>query len=312
MTESVPERDDVTVADQQLGWPSRLLIWLGSGALNSATPSSSSTPQLDQGSTQHSATLASLLNSIVYGAQSEEAHRNGDPSKVELDMNAAYLSRIKRFTRILTQATQSTASHFPLPGIYQNTSVLWLRSLAGLTEPSENDQDAFHVDLGEAFNPSAEPQFLGYFAKETLYQSLEKYGIIEELGRLGYKEPSLILDCDDPVVQRISLTDQSLFTKQQFENKTPAHSQFLADLYLRRRKNFLLDNIISYQLLYRLTKSQGWSELQAETGEKRSHYISLPLARDTLEFFETQWPKSAALSKRGHNEVEVTEVRYEL
>ena len=289
-----------------------LLIWLGSGSSLSATstpPSRRDESQPETHPRQSWLDSVSSTLSLSSLAETKPAEDAGEHGELEADMRAAYLARIKRFSRILSHVT-SLPVH-PTE-VAQTTSFVWLKSLVGLAPPSDEDPDAFKVDLDEAFASSddlrlKDPKFLGYISKENLLATMQKHRIIDALAKIAYTDPALILD-NSTDVHRLSLTDRCLFeTGELQDEKSLAHSQFLVDLYMRRRRNYTLDNMLSYQLLYRLESSNGWEGMQTKTGTVRSPYMTLGLATDVKKFFEVQWPLSAALSKRGQK-VEVAEV----
>ena len=149
--------------------------------------------------------------------------------------------------------------------------------------------------------------FLNYYTSSDLIALLTSTGVLSSLVPLGYKFPSLIFDTSDPFQHRLSLIDASLYAQ------TPPLSsseRFLIDLYMKRRKEWTLDSIVSYQLMKRLLKAGSWENLREMTGEIRAPFIGLAGARDIVIFFEQNVEKCSKNAKKGAGVWDVTEIAW--
>ncbi|ORY55541.1 hypothetical protein BCR35DRAFT_271843, partial [Leucosporidium creatinivorum] len=149
--------------------------------------------------------------------------------------------------------------------------------------------------------------FLNYYSSSSLVSLLASSGVLAALDKLGYSQPSLIFDTSDSFQHRLSLVDASLFT-----GSIPLSSQerFLIDLWMKRRRNYNLDAIVSYQLMKRVEKAGSWEALREMTGEIRAPYVGVEGAREGAEFLEREVGKWRKEAKKGTGEWDVTEIAW--
>ena len=163
------------------------------------------------------------------------------------------------------------------------------------------------IDLSEAFSsappsddedgePVTRTKFLDLFTHDDIRDLLRREGVLDALAAKGFAHPRLAFETRDDL-HRLVITHPA-------EGWAPG-GVLLADAWMRRRKLFSLDHLLSYQLVCRLDGCGSWETL----GERRMRYMSIELARDVRAFLEQAWPRAQAHSKRGRGEIDVVEVR---
>lgn len=196
------------------------------------------------------------------------------------------------------------------------------KNLTGpVTGPNGSDGAGLDVDLSGLFGQSGiTPDqsgggggggeegglFLNYYSAKDLIGLLQDTGVIDELDRKGYRDISLIFDTEDPYQHRLSLVDESLFGPR--GRQLSSSERFLIDLYMKRRREWKLEGMVSYQLMNRLVLAGTWEELRNLTGEVRAPFVGLEGAREVIKFFETEVPRCSKGAKKGTGIWDVTEI----
>lgn len=172
-------------------------------------------------------------------------------------------------------------------------------------DSSEEEDRVERLDEGAQ---DKEPgMFLNYYTSRSLISLLTSTGVLSSLVPLGYRSPSLIFDTSDPYQHRLSLVDASLYTQNP---PLSSSERFLVDLYMKRRRQWDVDSIVSYQLMKRLLKAGSWENLREMTGEIRAPFIGLEGAREVVEFFEKNVEKCSRTAKKGGGVWDVTEIAW--
>jgi acetoin utilization deacetylase AcuC-like enzyme len=96
--------------------------------------------------------------------------------------------------------------------------------LSGLSPSKDGDVWTFtEADIYGSMDFHAPPdRFLGYYTLHGIELALERYGLLNQLRALGFKEPTVVIDLDDPSGHRVRVFSG------------PDHTELLIELLLRR------------------------------------------------------------------------------
>jgi hypothetical protein len=149
--------------------------------------------------------------------------------------------------------------------------------------------------------------FLNYYTSAQVISTLEKNGVLSDIAKLGYTEPSMIFDTSDEFQHRLSLVDSSLFQPDVDLRST---ERFLIDLFMKRRRRWNTDQLVCYQLMRRVEKAGSWEALRDLTGEIRAPFVGLEGAAESRRFIEKGIAQYSKSSKGTDGAWEVTEIAW--